>query len=303
MNTMRSNSRYNWVAMLVTGLGVVGLVPAAYCSDAKGTYEETVERQLPFNPGASLSLEGRNGNVDIRVWDQNEIKIIGKKRMKIRRANSWFARLIGLKYPNIESEEEALALLKQFTMEIDGDADGLEVKTKRPSSARHLSFTMSYEIVLPRESEVSVQVTNGRIEITGVNGNVSAATTNGRVTCNEISGSLHARTTNGRIDFDGVSGALEARTTNGKISGKIAALPKGDEEISCTSTNGSIQLAIPRDSDFEVEIQTRTSRISSDFDLQGDLTKRPRRLVGVVGKGGPRISLRTTNGAIDLNAA
>ncbi len=302
MNTGRNNRMHFSVAIIVIGLGLVGLVPAAYGADAKGTYEETVEQLLPFNSGASLSLEGRNGSVKVRVWDRNEIKIVAKKRMKVGRAHSWLARLIGLKTPKIESEEDARAFLEQFTMEINGDADRLEVRTKRPPSAGHLNFSMSYEVVLPRDSEVSVRVTNGRIEITGVSGNVTAAATNGRITCHEISGALHARTTNGRIEFDGVRGELEARTTNGAISGRLAQLPARGSEVICRTTNGRIQLTVPRDSDFEVAIQSNSSRVSSDFNLHGDLTKRPKRLRGIVGEGGPLISLRSTNGAVDLEA-
>ena len=302
MNTTRSKGMYVCVAMLVMGLGIVGIAPAAFSAAAKGTYEETIERQLPFNPGASLSLEGRNGHVVISVWDQDEIKIIGKKRMKIERVSSWFARLIGLKVPDIESDEDAREYLEQFTMDISGDADGLEVKTLRPASAGHLQFTMSYEIVLPRESDVSVEMTNGRIEITGVSGSVGAKTVNGRVIFNEITGPVEARTTNGRIEFDGLTGGIEARTVNGRIEGSLAALPSSDAEITCRTTNGGIRLGVPRDANFEFEIETRSSHVSSDFELTSSTADRRKRMEGIVGDGGPLISLRTTNGPVELEA-
>ncbi len=302
MNTTRSNSMFVCVAMLVVGLGAVGIAPEAFSAAAKGTYEETIERQLPFNPGATLNLEGRNGNVEISVWDQDEIKIIGTKRMRIERVSTWFARLIGLKVPDIESDEDAREYLQQFTMDISGDADGLDVKTSRPASAGHMRFTMSYEIVLPRESEVSVQMTNGRIEITGVSGNVGAEVTNGRVICHDIAGSLDARATNGRIEFDGITGGIEARTTNGRITGRLTALPSSDSEIRCRTTNGRIRLGVPRDANFEFEIQTRSSHVNSDFEFTTATTDGRRRLEGIVGDGGPLISLRTTNGSVELEA-
>ena len=300
MNGSRSKSMIVCVGVLVLGLGVAGVAPVAFSAPAKGTYEETVERQLPFNPGASLSLEGRNGNVEISVWDQDEIKIIGKKRMRIERVNTWLARLIGLKVPDIESDEDARAYLEQFKMDISGDADGLEVKTLRPASAGHMRFTMSYEIVLPRESQVSVQMTNGRIEITGVTGSVGAETTNGRVICNEITGPVRARTTNGRIEFDGLTGGIDARTVNGRISGSLAALPSSGAKIKCRTTNGSIRVAVPREANFEFELKGRSSNLSDDFELTRTTADGPKRLEGVVGDGGPLISLRTINGSVQL---
>ena len=302
MDTARTKGMKICVGMLVMGLGVVGMVPAAFPAPAKGAYEETVERQLPFNPGAKLTLEGRNGSVEISVWDQDEIKIIGKKRMKIERVNSWFARLIGLKVPKIESDEDARRYLEQFTMEISGDADGLEVKTLRPASAGHLRFSMSYEIVLPRKSEVSVTVTNGRIEITGVSGSVDAKTTNGHLTFHEITGFVNARSTNGRIEFDEIRGGIKAQTTNGRIAGRLAALPADDAEITCRTTNGRIRLAVPRDASFEVDIRTRSSSVRSEFELTETTTDSPKHLEGIVGDGGPLISLRSTNGSVALEA-
>ena len=302
MDTARTNGMKICVGALVTGLGVVGIVPAAFPAPAQGTYEETVERQLPFNPGARLSVEGRNGNVEISVWDRDEIKIIGKKRMKIERVNSWFARLIGLKVPKIESDEDARRYLELFTIDVSGDADGLEVKTLRPASAGHLRFSMSYEIVLPRKSEVSVTTTNGRIEISGVSGSVGAETVNGRVIFRDITGPVHARTTNGRIEFDGIRGGIEARTINGRITGRLAAMPPSDVEITCRTTNGRIRLGVPRDANFEVDIQTRSSKVISEFELTETTTDTPKHLEGIVGEGGPRISLRTTNGAVTLEA-
>lgn len=302
MNTVRSKSMKICAAMLVMGLGVAGIAPAAFPAAAKGAYEETVERQLPFNPGASLSLEGGNGDVEISVWDQDEIKIIGKKRMRIERLNTWFARLIGLKVPDIESDEDARAYLEQFKMDISGDADGLEVKTVRPASAGHMRFKMSYEIVLPRKSEVSVHMTNGRIEITGVRGSVEVETTNGSVICNEITGPVHVRTTNGRIEFEGLTGGIEARTVNGRISGSLAALPSSGAEITCRTTNGRVRLAVPRDANFEIELHSRSIELSDDFELTKTTADGPRRLEGTVGDGGPLISLRTTNGSVTLEA-
>ena len=302
MNTTRSTHVLASLMMLTLGMAVLAVAPAALSAELKGTYEDTIERQLPFNPGAALTLSGRNGSVDISVWDQDEIKIIAKKRMKVERGGSWFARLIGLKVPKVETDQDAEAYLKEFTMDISGDADGLEVKTSYPSSGGNLQFTMSYEIVLPREAEVSVRTTNGRIEVTGVKGTVDAKSVNGRVICRDITGAVHVRTTNGRIELDGITGGIEARTVNGRISGRLAAIPATNADITCRTTNGGIRLAVPRDANFELEIQTRSSRVSSDFELTRTTTQKPRQLEGTVGDGGALISLRTTNGPVELEA-
>lgn len=302
MNTQRSTRTYAPLIMLILGMAVLAVAPAALSADLKGAYEETIERQLPFNSGASLTLTERNGSVSIGVWDQNEIKIVAKKRMRVERASTWFARLIGLKVPKVESDEDAQAYLKEFTMVISGDADGLEVKTTYPSSAGNLRFTMSYEILLPREAQVSLHTTNGSIEVRGVKGTVEAESINGHITFRDISGAVHARTTNGRINLDGITGGIEARSVNGRISGGLAALPATGADVKCRTINGRISLGVPRDANFELDIQTRSGRVSSDFKLTRAKTQKPKRLEGTVGTGGPLISLRTTNGSVQVEA-
>lgn len=302
MNTTRSTHVHASLMLLTLGMAVLALAPAALSAEMKGAYEETIERQLPFNPGASLTLTERNGSVSIGVWKQDGIKIVAKKRMRVEHSGTWFARLIGLKVPKIESDEDAQACLKEFTMDISGDADGLEVKTSYPSSAGNLRFTMSYEILLPREAQVSLHTTNGSIEVTGVKGTVEAKSTNGHVTFRDISGPVHARTTNGRIDLDGITGEIEARTVNGRISGRLAALPATGADVKCRTINGRISLGVPRDANFDLDIQTRSSRVSSDFELTSVTTQKPKQLEGTIGGGGPLISLRTINGSIEIEA-
>lgn len=302
MKKSRSKGSMVCSSMLAIGLGVAAMAPTAFSDSAKGIYEETVERQLPFNPGATLSLEGRNGKVEVRVWDRDEIKIIGTKQMRIERASTWLARLIGLRVPDVETDEEAREYFEKFTMEISGDADGLEVKTSRPPSAGQLDFSMSYEIILPRKSNMSVEMSNGRLEIAGVNGRVDARSVNGRITCNEINGALLVRTVNGRLDLQQITGSIDAQTVNGRISATLAAPLPSDGEIICRTTNGGIRLGVPRDANFELKIQSRSSRVSSDFESIRLTEDRPKRLEGIVGDGGPLISLRTVNGPVELEA-
>lgn len=303
MNTFQSKPLNVALLPIALSAAIILLNPVAYSDSRDGGYEDIIEVQLPFDSGASLSLSNQNGSVKIGSWDKEEIKIVAEKRMRIERFGSWFLRLLGFKTPKIETDEEAQVYLDQFTFEISGEADGMEIKTVRPSvSSVNLHFTMTYEILLPRNADVSVDVTNGKITIRDINGEVGAETTNGRITLEKVSGNLYARTTNGSVKCEDISGGLRARTVNGGIDVRFAEDAFVADDINCRTTNGSVRVSIPADSEFELAARTSSGKIVSDFELSAVIQESKKRLEGTVGNGGPTITLRNTNGSIELEA-
>lgn len=303
MKTTQSKPLNIALLPIVLGAAIVLMDPTAYSDSRDDGYEDIIEVQLPFDSGASLILSNQNGSVKIGSWDKEEIKIVAEKRMRIERFGSWFLRLLGFKTPKIETDEEARVYLDQFTFEISGEADGMEIKTVRPSvSSVNLQFTMTYEILLPRNADVSVEVTNGKITIRDIHGEVGAETTNGSITLEEVSGNLYARTTNGSVKCEDISGGLRVRTVNGGIDVSFAEDAFVTDDINCRTTNGNLRVSIPADSEFELAARTSSGKIVSDFQLSSVTEESKKRLEGTVGNGGPTITLRNTNGSIELEA-
>ena len=302
MNMQGQLNRRLFLAVFAMAVTAVGLGGAARADSASGTYTDTVEKTLAFNEGASFTLHGRNGSVKINAWDEDELNIVGEKRMEIEGFTSWISRFIGLKAPKIESKEEAQEYLEKFKMEVTGDADGIDVKTVRPESASNLQFRMDYTISIPRRAEVWVELVNGGITIKGVTGSVEGRTVNGGVYFEDIAGPVTVRTTNGSIDLERIVGSVEARTVNGRLEVELASFSDGGGDISCRTTNGSIRLGVPEDSGFDLHVKSRTSRFRNDFTFSSTLKEDPREIEGIVGEGGPLISIKTTNGRVELEA-
>ena len=296
-----TGSRLSLTLCVVAAMAVVA-VPAAYPANITGDWEERIERQLPFAPGGSLEVLSRNGSVEISSWDKEEIKIVMEKRVSVSHGGTWFARFLGLKTNDIESEEDIQAILDALTVEIIGDENDLKLRTVRPTSAEGLRYREHNEIVLPAEAQVSIEWTNGKIEISDVTGAVSAETTNGGITCEKIRGPMHVETTNGSIRGEDLSGEIKAETTNGSIELRLEAAPGPDDSITCRTVNGSIEVRMPRESSFEIKARSRSSRLSDDFELTNPINVSRRSIEGTVGSGGPKVSLRTTNGRIEIDA-
>lgn len=126
-----------------------------------------------------------------------------------------------------------------------------------------------------------------------------ARTVNGGIDARGLRSEAHVRTVNGRIDL--VTTELgSARTVNGGIEASIGEA-KWAGLLEFTTVNGSISLALPRETDTNVRAQMLNGSFESDFPLLvKSFRGRNRRVEGIIGSGGRDLELKTVNGSIDL---
>lgn len=123
-------------------------------------------------------------------------------------------------------------------------------------------------------------------------------------------------TQNGGISLDGGRGAVSARSSFGNIE----ILNVQDARLDLVSQNGAItfrgtfgeglqriessfgeiKIFLPADSSFDFDLKTEFGSIKSDFEMtiSGDLGQQ--QLIGRVGNGGEKLTVRTSNGSISL---
>ena len=124
-----------------------------------------------------------------------------------------------------------------------------------------------------------------------------ARTINGSVKAVDLESDLRAVTVNGSIDIT-TTGRARATTVNGSISARIGATELADD-LKFETVNGSITVHVPSGLNAEIEASTVGGKLTTDFPLQ--LMRR--RMHGVLGNGGPALSLATVNGSIQLKRA
>jgi DUF4097 and DUF4098 domain-containing protein YvlB len=144
--------------------------------------------------------------------------------------------------------------------------------------------------------EADIKTSNGAITVLNVQGNVKADTSNGSGTFTNIKGSLDIQTNNGSLNLTNISGSVTAESSNGSIKG--SSLINGDWDV--ITSNGRINLAIPKNSNANIEADTSNGKIGGDFDWEkGDKTH----CTGTIGTGENKVSLQSSNGSIDVDFA
>jgi len=261
--------------------------------------EETLVVDAPTS--SAISIRNANGRTRVVGEDREDIEI---KVVKSVRA---------------DCADAAAKLLDSIRLQNSASSDVLEIEVQIPRKcSRH--GVANLELHVPRDTSVTLSSTNGKISLEGldrsirarssngsvsiceVNGDIDVTTANAKVACRCTHGHLRARSSNGKIEVGGHQGSVDASTSNGVIKASIDAL--GDIGVSLTTSNGRIALELPDHTDADVDIRVENGLIRNDLDLEdqtGDTQAGSSgRVRGRVGKGGPPIRLRTSNGTVSL---
>jgi hypothetical protein len=147
-------------------------------------------------------------------------------------------------------------------------------------------WSVSYQILVPRNTNLKLIANNGGISIVGVEGNMDFETKNGGISVREVAGNVKGRTKNG-----GVSARLDGKSWKGA-------------GLDLQTTNGGVNLYLPENYAARLETATVNGGFSSDMELTVKL-KEFRRGVNIstdINGGGAPIRVVTTNGGVRINA-
>lgn len=281
---------------------------------AKGSFHETYAVAGPF----VLDVTTGSGKIEITTGSAGEVMVTGK----ISVGTGWFKR------SRADAEEIVEELEASPPVEIE---DGLvrvgHIKERRLRQ----NVSISYEIVVPADTEVKSHTGSGSQSIRGVGGPVEAGTGSGRLTLTDIGGSVEARAGSGSIRADGVAGAFEAHAGSGGI--RLTQTAPGDVNVSAGSGSielhdvvgtlkarsgsgrievdgdmagpweldtgsGSIYVALPSDAAFTLDAESNSGGIVIEHPLtiQGKVSKK--RMKGEVRGGGEMLRIETGSGRI-----
>jgi len=171
--------------------------------------------------------------------------------------------------------------LQRVSIEVEAKPKSVSVTTHYPPD-EGVEVAVEYVIHVPFTAHVEhVGTINGTLVVAGV------------TTVDEL------RTVNGNIEVYEGGGGIHAHTTNGNIHLELANFRDGTG-ASAETTNGSLLLALPRDTQADVETRCLNGNFLSELPIAMESSQKPREMHGRFGKGGPPIKLRTINGGIRI---
>lgn len=176
-------------------------------------------------------------------------------------------------------------------IEADTTATGVRVCARYPRPSGALNDCGGNQDI--RDNDVTVDFTvqvppGARLVAHNVNGSIGAE---------DMQGPVEATTVNGGIDVVSTH-RVTAATVNGSIDVTMGPLA-WSEPLEYTTTNGSVLLRLPAGAGARLEASSANGEVVSDLPLTAVEQDR-HRVVGQLGKGGPRLRLETVNGNIEI---
>lgn len=212
-----------------------------------------------------LSVDAaRNGGVSIKGWSGGDVLV----RARID--------------ANAENESAAALMAGQVSI----DSSGGQVQATGPGAGNNSWWSVSYEIFVPYNTDLTLKAHNGGLNIADVQGQIHFEATNGGVNLKRVAGEITGATTNGGVNVELVGGMMEPR------------------QMDVSTRNGGVNLTLPANYSAHVQAETEVGSIQSDFPMPPlESTGRPRKLDMTVGAGGPLIHVSTRNGGVRLKKA
>lgn len=114
---------------------------------------------------------------------------------------------------------------------------------------------------------------------------------------NSVTGPFRLETRSKSVHLEDVSGEVHIQDSNASVELR----PKSPlAPVDITNRHGDIRLEVPANAGFQLDAASMGGDINSDFDLKADNDRRNATLRGIVGKGGPMITLHTDRGTIEV---
>ena len=208
-----------------------------------------------------LDIDGQqNGSVSVHGWDRSEVMVLAK----------------------IEAQAEEESEARDIASGITVDVSGGRIRADGPSSGRRQSWSVSYDIWAPRQTDLRVSTQNGGVDVDNMDARLELGAVNGGISLRAVSGDVRGETTHGPLtavlDGDSWRGpGLDLRTTNGPVTLDI---PDGySARLETGTVNGPLMI------DFPVTLQGTIGR----------------RITTQLGRGGAPIRAVTTNGPVSIH--
>lgn len=273
------NKAFQFVLVALIAWATVCAIPIS-ARAVDGSFDRT----LNVSGTISLEVSTGSGSIDIRHGSSNKVEIHGR----IRAGENWFR-------STRDSEDVVRRLESNPPIEQSGQTIRIGRFNDRDAER---NVSISYELVVPEQSNVRSHTGSGSQTIDGITGQVEVGTGSGSVTIRDIKGDLNASTGSGSIHATGIRGGLRMQTGSGGINVQGEQTSRWDLQTG----SGGIDINLPPSAAFELSAHTGSGGVDVGFPMtvQGRIDTNRHDVSGRVGAGGPVLNARTGSGRIRI---
>jgi DUF4097 and DUF4098 domain-containing protein YvlB len=254
--------------------------------------------------GTRLSLQAMQGEVVVRAWDRNQVRIqaahSSRTRIEARVSESVL---------RLEPRGSGMAgawggvvdyeLTVPATMAVELQGMGGDVRVEGTRGDVSVNTIEGSITVQSGGGALTLVTVNGAIRVTGARGRVEARAVSDDVELVDVQGDVTAETVSGDLTLVRVDARrLEAQTVSGSVRFDGAIRPDGT--YSLLTHSGDITVAIPENAGATVRTAVSNGEVTASFGLpEPDRASRSRKTYRL-GSGSATVELETFSGDIEL---
>jgi len=215
-------------------MAILPFAVAAQMQAAEGFFD----RSLKVTGPVEIEVTTGSGHIEVRTGDSSTVRVHGT----IKASHDW---------DSASAEERVRRLEKDPPIEQSGDF--IRIGRIEDDHLRH-NISISYELVVPRETRLRSETGSGGISVDGVKGPVKAKSGSGSLRLANLGDELHANTGSGDVRVESVKGDVHLVTGSGSIEATGVA-------GNFTATTGSGRVKLEQVAAGRVEVETGSGGI------------------------------------------
>lgn len=169
----------------------------------EGDYKEPIERSFEVAGRPLLVLQNSDGTIHLNGWEQKTVHVIATKQVTGARNTT-----------------EAKRAADKVHIEFERVGNQIRVETKYPMQM--FSFggprvSVRFEVKAPISSDIQASVSDGEMEVAGLQGKIDLSASDGNVSAGQCTGEISLSASDGNLHADHLSGNLTVRLSDGDL--------------------------------------------------------------------------------------
>lgn len=262
---------------------------------------QQTDTTLTVQKGARLEVENFAGDIVVRTWGQDRVRIQASHSSRDRIDVAASAHAI-----RVEAEgqrgmphlvEYQISVPTWMPVELQGVSTDMTVEGTQ--AAVRIETVEGEVRVTGGADEVSLRSVGGSITLTGARGRIEVNSVDGDLRLSDIVGSVTAETVDGLVVIEKAqSDAVDASTVDGDIV-YLGTIRDGGR-YRLTTHDGSLMVSVPEGTNAAITVASFEGDLDASFPLQIQNVSPRRRFSFTLGNGSARVELETFDGAILL---
>jgi DUF4097 and DUF4098 domain-containing protein YvlB len=275
-------------------------------AEPRQTRAPQTDQTVSVSRGARLAIDNYAGEVVIRVWDKDAVRVQARhnSRTKVDIHADANAVTVGTAtaVKSSGSIDYDITVPAWMPLKIEGHYDFVTVEGVQSEIS---VTTVRGDIVLKNIGSVIAKTIEGAIEVDGARGKTALSSVNEDIKIAGVSGDLSADTTNGSIALARIESTnVEVATVNGDITyeGQLPA----KAHLSFSTHGGDITLTVPDSANATFNVRTYSGEFGASVPVKGpdaSSVRRGKRVTYTLGNGSAEVELESFGGDIRLRRA